>query len=72
MAGGEAHRAVPAADVSDQAWADYLYGRANVKGMQAERWFHAYGCRRWFNVRRDTVTNAIERVYAMGAAPDDT
>lgn len=69
IAGGEAHRTVPPDDVSDEGWADYLYGRANVKGVQGERWFHAYGCRRWFNVRRDTVTQAIERAYPMGTMP---
>ncbi len=27
---------------------------------QRERWFHAYGCRRWLTLRRDTVTNRID------------
>ena len=36
------------------------------KGVQAERWFHAMGCRRWFNVVRDTVTHKITRAYPMG------
>ena len=27
---------------------------------QEERWFHAFGCRRWFQLTRDTVTNRIE------------
>jgi sarcosine oxidase subunit delta len=29
----------------------------NAPGPQRERWFHSYGCRRWFTVTRDTVTN---------------
>jgi sarcosine oxidase subunit delta len=31
----------------------------NAPGPQRERWFHAYGCRRWFTITRDTVTNQI-------------
>jgi sarcosine oxidase delta subunit len=32
---------------------------------------HAYGCRRWFNVVRDTVTYRITAVYKAGeSAPD--
>ncbi|MGZ4132604.1 MAG: sarcosine oxidase subunit delta [Actinomycetota bacterium] len=37
-----------------------LYLRENVAGVQEERWFHAYGCRRWLTLRRDTTTNTIE------------
>lgn len=29
----------------------------NVEGIVAERWFHAFGCRRWTSVRRDTRTD---------------
>lgn len=36
-----------------------VYLRENAAGRQAERWFHAMGCRRWLNLRRDTVTNRI-------------
>ena len=31
----------------------------NAAGPQRERWFHAYGCRRWFTIRRDTVDNRV-------------
>jgi len=27
------------------------------------------GCRRWFNVRRDTATDEISAVYKMGEKP---
>jgi sarcosine oxidase subunit delta len=27
---------------------------------------HAHGCRRWFNVRRNTVTYQITAVYKVG------
>ena len=67
--GGEAHisRADPAAD--DAAWADYLYMRDNPKGVLAERWVHQAGCRRWFNLLRDTVSHRIIAVYRIGEPP---
>ena len=69
--GGEAHIARPdepgAAD--DAAWADYLYLRDNPKGLLAERWVHRAGCRRWFNVLRDTVSHRILAVYRIGERP---
>jgi heterotetrameric sarcosine oxidase delta subunit len=72
--GGEAHIALPAhaESLSDAEWADYLYMRTNPKGRHCERWLHANGCRRWFNVVRDTTTEEILAVYAPGsAAPAD-
>ncbi len=66
--GGEAHIARPQepAALSDAEWADYLFMRTNPKGVLAERWCHGVGCRRWFNVERDTVSHEILRVYKMG------
>ena len=37
--------------------------RKNIKGVQFERWNHAHGCRKWFNVVRDTSNDAIKAVY---------
>ena len=69
--GGQAHIARPAEPetLSDADWADYLFMRDNIKGAQAERWVHSAGCRRWFNVVRDTVTHDIIAVYHMGESP---
>jgi heterotetrameric sarcosine oxidase delta subunit len=69
-AGGEAHVVRPAdpGAASDVQWGEYLYFRDNVKGHQRERWYHALGCRRWFNVERDTVTHEITASYPMGVA----
>ena len=36
-----------------------VYLRRNAPGLQEERWFHAFGCRRWLTLTRDTVTNRI-------------
>ena len=68
--GGEAHISRPADPdaLSDALWADYLFMRRNTKGAHRERWVHAQGCRRWFNVERSTVTHAITRVYTAAEA----
>lgn len=59
--GGEAHLAYPTNPhaLTDAQWADYVFARRNPKGRFAERWSHSAGCRRWFNVVRDTVTHEI-------------
>lgn len=66
--GGEAHIARPEkpADLTDEEWGDFLFMRTNTKGQFAERWVHSHGCRKWFNVIRDTVTHDIVAVYKMG------
>ena len=66
--GGEAHIVRPAdpAAQSDSEWADYLFMRKNPKGPHQEQWHHSAGCRRWFNLERDTVTYRISRVYRIG------
>ncbi|MEQ8249330.1 MAG: sarcosine oxidase subunit delta [Alphaproteobacteria bacterium] len=72
-AGGEAHIARPEQPdaLTDAEWADYLFMRKNTKGWFAERWVHAAGCRRWFNVERHTVTHEIRRVYPVAPSGDD-
>ncbi len=69
--GGEAHIVRPKDPdkLSDAEWADYLFVRDNKKGVYLERWVHRHGCRRWFNVARDTATNEIKAVYKMGKKP---
>lgn len=69
--GGEAHIARPddPGALSDAAWADFMFMRGNPKGIVYERWMHAAGCRRWFNVARDTVTYRILAVYEAGDPP---
>ena len=63
--GGPAHVAYPMEPhaLSDAQWADYVFAHPNPKGRFAERWSHSAGCRRWFNVVRDTVTHEILAVY---------
>lgn len=66
--GGESHieRPGPHGEVSDEAWSDYLFYRSNPKAEHRERWMHAGGCRRWFNLVRNTVTHRIVEIYSMG------
>ncbi|HEY1454798.1 MAG TPA: sarcosine oxidase subunit delta [Roseiarcus sp.] len=71
--GGEAHIARPAdpSAHSDEEWANFLYFRSNPKGVTAERWRHAFGCGRFFNCLRDTVSDKILAVYKAGELRPD-
>jgi sarcosine oxidase subunit delta len=71
--GGEAHiaRPVDPAAADDAAWAEYLYFRSNSKGVLAERWRHVFGCGRFFNCLRDTVSDKILAVYKAGEPRPD-
>lgn len=71
--GGEAHITRPAQPetLSDAQWADYLFMRKNPHGLHREQWHHSHGCRRWFNVVRDTVTYKIHAVYQIGEPPPE-
>lgn len=66
--GSEAHIVRPAdpALVSDEEWADYLFMRKNTRGLYEELWCHSAGCRRWFQVVRDTVTYKITGTSRIG------
>lgn len=65
---GEAHivRPVDPDALSDEEWGAYLFSRKNPKGVHYERWMHAFGCRRFFNMARHTVSGEIYGVYPMG------
>ena len=69
--GGEAHIARPIADnkLTDTAFSEYLFMRDNPKGVFLERWCHTSGCRRWFNLARDTISHEIIEIYPMGKMP---
>ena len=71
--GGEAHIALPPepGSLSDADWAEFIFMRSNPKGRHRERWVHAHGCRRWFNVVRDTTNERILAVYPAGSPPPD-
>jgi sarcosine oxidase, subunit delta len=47
------------ADATPREWRDYLYLRDNTRGWVTERWYHRAGCRQFFVVERDTVTDQM-------------
>ncbi len=65
--GGPAHCERPSPSVDDATWTEYLFFRDNPAGVHYERWAHTYGCGRWFNLVRNTLTHEILIVYPMGA-----
>ncbi len=46
-------------DADPAAMAEYVYLRDNPAGPLAELWYHAFGCRSWITLTRDTRTHAI-------------
>ncbi len=62
--GGEAEivRSPDPSQVSDDNWTDYLYFRANPKGIHQEQWCCSGGCGQWFKVARHTVTHEVLEV----------
>ena len=71
--GGEAHVKRPdgSAEIGDREWGEYVFIRANPKGIFYERWVHSHGCRKWFNAVRDTSTDTILKVYKLTDNPPD-
>jgi heterotetrameric sarcosine oxidase delta subunit len=72
--GGQAHLAYPEDPdaLSDEAWAAFLFLRDNTRGPFRERWCHAAGCGRWFNVARNTATHEIYAVYPIDTGGEPT
>lgn len=67
--GGQADLPSPTAplDTDDVTWSEYLFVRANPKGPFTEGWSHGAGCRRWFAVLRDIVSNEITDANRLDA-----
>jgi len=65
---GQAHVVRPAdpSSVDAEAWAEFLYLRANTRGVHAERWRHTHGCARFFNALRDTTSDHFLLTYRSG------
>lgn len=58
------HRPEPAPEVTDAAWADYLYGADAPKGRAQEVWVHLT-CGEFLVLTRDTVTREVLDVAAL-------
>lgn len=67
-ASGEAHIARPLDPdaCTDKEWGDYLFFRKNPRGLHHELWQHTIGCRKFFNISRDTQTYEIHETYKIG------
>ena len=46
-------------DTTPERWRRYLYMRRNEAGWRTERWYCRSGCRRFFLLERNTVTNEM-------------
>lgn len=70
-AAGQAHIKRPENPeaVSDREWGDYLFFRDNPRGLHHEMWVHAAGCRKFFNILRNTVSYEILETYPVGEKP---
>lgn len=68
---GPAHLARPADPdaCSDETWGEYLFFRDNPRGVYHELWGHAVGCRKFFNITRNTLTYEILETYKIGEQP---
>ncbi|MAS42770.1 MAG: sarcosine oxidase subunit delta [Rhodobacteraceae bacterium] len=64
--GGEAHLKRFGPGASDDAFAGYLFERANPRGVHFERWRHVFGCGKWFHLARCTASLEV-----FGAYPAD-
>jgi sarcosine oxidase subunit delta len=72
---GQAHinRAERPAELDDDQWVAFLYHRTNPRGLHFERWRHVFGCARFFNCVRDTLSDEIVATYKAGEPqPDPT
>jgi sarcosine oxidase subunit delta len=50
------------AEITAESWADYLYMRRNVLGVQQEWWVHD-ACGSWFIAERHTKTHEVLTTY---------
>lgn len=71
---GEAHIARPEdpASCTEEEWGAYLFFRKNPRGIHHELWQHSTGCRKFFNITRDTTTYKILETYKAGTLPTMT
>jgi sarcosine oxidase, subunit delta len=46
--------------LSDEQWAEYVFFQKNTMGNLKELWHHSHGCRKWFSLTRNTLTNEIQ------------
>ena len=57
--------------LSDEEWGDYVFGRKNLCGLLYEIWVHTAGCRKFFIVKRNNLTNKIDKTMTLAEAAAD-
>ena len=60
--GEDATRATPENGAPLEQWNKFVYERDNPAGEHIEYWHHAFGCRAWLKVQRNTLTHDISWV----------
>jgi len=63
---GDANARRPDGDAPAADFFDAVYLRGNPAGPHEELWYHAFGCRGWLRVARDTRTHEIFAVDMCG------
>ena len=56
-------------DVSTAELVEALYTRTNPRGVSAELWRHARGCRAWLRIDRHSVSHVIASVALWEPRP---
>jgi sarcosine oxidase subunit delta len=59
---------IVAVDTPTRVLVEKLYTRTNARGVSAELWRHARGCRAWLRIERNTVTHVISAIALWDAA----
>ena len=68
---GEANTRPDPATATPEQWRGHLYLRRNPRGWVDESWYHTAGCRRFFRISRDTVSNETRSAPRPGGTPAD-
>ncbi len=56
-------------ELTNEAWADFIFMRDNKMGMQKEWWYHRAGCGRWFLAERHTRSNEVSSTFSWSPQP---
>jgi methylglutamate dehydrogenase subunit B len=67
---GDACAVAAVSDEEPQRAFEAVYLRDNPAGSLEELWYHAYGCRRWLRVLRDTRNHQIHSASFAGRGWD--
>ncbi len=59
---------IVALDAAPEAAIQRLFTRTNPRGRSSELWRHAYGCRAWLRLERDTASHEIVETALWGEA----